>query len=95
MSKFSIGEKGEAIYTEPRDAAFYRAEAVLSPEFEGDHVGLCLSVHGGGEAVTVGIKGEDDVQQFLYLAAVQAKLIAEGEPLILMKKITVDAEDAA
>lgn len=95
MSNFSKGEDEEITYTEPRGVAFYRAEVVLSSEYMGDHVGLCLSMYGNGESVTAGIADEADVQQFLYSAAVQSKLIKDGDPLILMKKVTAEVEDAA
>lgn len=95
MSNFSAGEDGTTTYMEPRGADHYRAEVVLDSEFKDDHVGLCVTVYGDGSQVAFGIGGSDDVQEFLYAAAVQAKLIADGEPLILMKKVTVDAEDAA
>jgi hypothetical protein len=94
MSNFEYDEENETTtYTEARGAAFYRGEVVLSSEFQGDRVGLCMSSYGGGDSVTVGIGDEVDVQQFLYAAAVRAKLIQDGEPLILMKRI--EERDAA
>jgi hypothetical protein len=92
MSNFS-NENGVTRYIEPRETLVYRGEIELSSEFDGDEVGLALSAYGSGNSVHVGLGGEADIQQFLYAAAVHSKLIADGEPLILMKRVTVDVED--
>lgn len=93
MSNFS-GENGYVVYAEPEGTPLYRGQIELSPEYEEkDLVGICLTATGNENTVSLGIKGIADVQQFLYAVAVQSKLIEDGEPLILMKKIT--AEDAA
>jgi hypothetical protein len=94
MSNFA-GDEEKITYTEPEGALIYRGEIILASEYKDDRVGLCVTMHGGGDAVAVGIGDEGDIQQFLYEAAVRSKLIKDGEPLILMKRVSADAEDVA
>lgn len=94
MTNFNADVNGVTTYTEPEGSLIYRGQVVLSADHaEEGRVGLCMSAYGGGDSVTVGIGDEADVQQFLYEAAVRSKLIKDGDPLILMKKI--EEEDAA
>lgn len=90
MSNFTH-EYNTTTYTEPVDTEFYHSEVLLAPEFEEDEskVGLCLKVEGNGKSVVLGIETMEDVQEFLYMAAVRSNLIKEGEPLILMKRVQV------
>jgi hypothetical protein len=89
MSNFSSAN-GQITYSEPEGTDIYMGKIVLMSEYAADNVGLCISMRGGGSSVAVGIKNEDDIQEFLYSAAVKSKLIKEGDPLILMKKVSAE-----
>lgn len=87
MSNFKIDSVyGMTTYKEPEDTLMYRGEVMLSSEYDDGRVGLCMSMYGGRESVTVGLKDEADVQQFLYAAAMRAGLIEDGDPLVLLKQ---------
>ena len=93
MSNFA-GDEGTTVYTEPEGSLVYQGMVSLTADYGDERVGLCMIASGGGSSVVVGINDEADVQQFLYAAAVRSQLIKDGEPLILMKRVTAD-EDAA
>ena len=96
MSNFTNDEwKHVTTYREPESAMFYRGKVELSNEWGTERVGLSIIAKGGGSTVAVGISDEADLQQFIYAAAVRGKLIADGEPLILLKRVEVGQEDAA
>jgi hypothetical protein len=96
MSNFTNDERKHlTTYREPESALIYRGKVELSNEWGTERVGLSIIAKGGGSMVAVGIGDADDVREFVYAAAVRAKLIADGEPLILLKPFAVEQEDAA
>lgn len=92
MSNFTHADQWST-YAEPEGTSvFYDAEVTVRAEYPNDEgrIGLCLTAEGGGDSVSLGIKTMEEVQEFLYTIAVRSRLVKDGDPLILMQKVSAE-----